>query len=1018
MARCDQLEIVAPDGVISFHDLDPAQGITNIGGDPENDIVVEGSQVAAFLAMIDHRQRPYQIVLLDQDATVSLNGQPLEANLGRDLHGWSTIELDGYSMVLVEREGAAAPGPVSPESQQRDAAIGVTAVALAGASGALKPFAPGVAAALSPQRLSLPPADHLDDIIVVELAERAWTVECEQAATFSLTLINGGNIVAAFNIAVEGLDPEWVIIEPDSINLNEGERASVSVAIAAPRSPDSRAGAHHFAVVVTSPNHPDHFTRLGATLTVNPFYEFAVSDLAPRQNQTGWRKRTAITTLTLSNKGNSEAVYRVDGEDDQRGCAFEFQQTGQGSGRSARQAEVRLAPDSSQPVSIFVTPVKRRIFGFRKHGYSLTVTSMPLSGQITPRSVLGQLQAAALIGPWILLLMLALMALIVVWVFHPYINQFGATSAQAILGGQSVTLGWDTSPFVRLKLMQETTTTDGATTVQEVGSVTAPLGTQTLAPPQSVRYRLLAGNFLSDILKPLEVQSEWIPIDVQPVPPRIEAFSTLPISRTVLVLGESANLIWQVLGAEKVTLIGSDGLVQSLTPTDTGSINVIPANRTSYTLGASNRYGTAEPKQVVIAVVTPTPTPVPKPVIVQFDVQPRVITAGQSVNISWAVEGAETVQIIGIPGADKYPPRGSLTQSPATDVDYQLIATNGPPESPAEATMGPFHVTVKPAPPPPLPPVINLFTSIPEEVVKGSVKASSVTLQWQVSGATTDVTLSGPELDLKGLQTQGEINVAADKTAIYILTAINGPVNTVGTTQIKVLEPTPTPIPPPTPTPLPPPPVIEFFKAESDTGNPNDVTINAGAGTSTTLVYTVVAGSNVKFSWLVQNTTVLLFDGQPMAAVNGSIDSIVQNVKTPKTYELRAANAGPKPVSRFVQMTVRPKDPPPPPYNVSGIFSDTPPTLISWEYSSADADRYRVIGFRIYRANVPEYQFLRVGELLGPNATQWPDPLTNPPGTTGCNKAYYVVALTYDIDGVTLIESAPSTNSWYSPPCP
>ena len=57
----------------------------------------------------------------------------LEA-LGRDLHEWSTVEIDGYSMVLVEREGeaAAAVRPVSPETQQRDAAIGVTAAALAG----------------------------------------------------------------------------------------------------------------------------------------------------------------------------------------------------------------------------------------------------------------------------------------------------------------------------------------------------------------------------------------------------------------------------------------------------------------------------------------------------------------------------------------------------------------------------------------------------------------------------------------------------------------------------------------------------------------------------------------------------------------------------------------------------------------------------------------------------------------------------------------------------------------------
>ncbi|GEM_PF-1178749 len=793
MAAFDQLEIVNPDGSLSFHDLDPAKGTTNIGSDPENDIVIESPQVAPFLAMIDQRDKPFQIMILDQDGHVSLDGQPLKPNQGYDLHGWSTAEINGYSLVLMEN----GQPDQSPDEARRAATAGVLGLAVAGVAAAVRPIAPGAAAALSALRIPLPPADHIDEVLIAELLQRDATIECEQSATYPLNLINGGDIVATFDIAVEGLDPEWVIIEPPSINLNEGEHASVTIAITPPRVPASRAGAHHFAVVVTSPNHAGRTTRLGATINLNPFFDSAVSDLSPRQNSTGFskKKRTAVTHLTLTNKGNSEAIFRVDGEDDQHGCAFEYQQPEQGAGRSARQTEVRLSPETSTTLAIYVTPIKRRVLGFRKHSYSLTVTSMPLSGQQTPRSVLGQLQAAPLIGPWILLLMLACLTLLVVWIFHPYINAFAPNSPTDILGGQSVTLGWDTSPFVHLKLFQETATTDGATTLQEVESVAAPNGTKTLTPLQSIRYRLLAGNFLSDLLPFLGVQSEWIPVKVKPVPPNIEAFDTLPVSRTVIVLGESTNLMWRVLGAEKVTLIGSDGLMQSLTPTDTGSLPVSPLGRTSYTLGAVNRYGTAEPRQIVIAVVTPTPTPVPKPSIVQFDVQPRVITEGQSVNISWEVLGAETVKIIGIPGADKYPPKGNLTQAPSPPgVDYQLIASNGPQGSEATASVGPFHVTVNKAPPPPQPPTIPVFEVLPTEVVRGTVDAQNVNLQWQISGSTTDVTLSGgADINLKGLPAQGELTVAVDKTTIFILTAVNGPVNAVSTATVKVDEPIPAP---------------------------------------------------------------------------------------------------------------------------------------------------------------------------------------------------------------------------------
>ncbi len=787
MATLDQLEIVHPDGSVGFYDLEPAKGTTNIGSDPENDIVIESPEVPPFLAMIDHRLKPYQIMILDQDGNIELDGQPLQPNLGYELYGWSTVSINGHSLVLTEHGGpsaavaearpvAAAAAAASGPAESKPAAVLATAAAASGVF----------------HRLTLPPADQLDEYLMAELSQRENTIECEQTASYPLTVVNGGDIVATFEVTIEGIDPAWVVIEPPSVNLNEGERASITIAITPPRVPASRAGTHHFAVLITSPNHPQRSTRLGATLNLNPFYDFAISDLSPRQLNTGWRKqsRTAATALTLLNKSNAEAVYRIDGEDERHGCAFEYQQPETGAGRSARQTEVRLPPEATTTLAVYVTPMKRRLVGLRKQSYSLTVTGTPLSGQLTPRSVLGQLQAAPLIGPWAILGIMGLLALLIVVIFRPYITDFGLTSpTDKIKGGESISLGWETSPFVQLKLLQETTTTDGAKTTQEIGSVSAPLGTSTFKLYEPVRYRLVAGNLLSSLLPFLAAQSDWVAIDVQPVPPEIKVFNSQPIT---IVLGQSANLFYRVLNADKLTVSGSDGLVQSITPTDTGSLSVVPPGTTKYVLDAVNRYGTAQ-NQIALVVVTPTPTPVPKPTVAMFDVQPRTITEGQSVKITWEVIGADSIKIIGLTGSDQLSPRGNLEQQPAPPgIDYTLIATNGP-EGPAQAkvTVGPYHVKVVKAPPPPVKPVIAVFDALPKSIVRGD----NSTLSWSVTGTTTDVTLSGPGLPDTGLKVlpTGSQDVYPTASALYILTAANGSMSDVKSQQVEVTEPIPAP---------------------------------------------------------------------------------------------------------------------------------------------------------------------------------------------------------------------------------
>src|SRR5260370_20946580 len=111
MPAYDQLELIAPSGEIKFYDLDPGKGITNIGRPPENDIVIDNPDVAQFHAVLDHRQRPYQLVVIAQDTPTSISAEPALPNVPHTLRTWDTIELNGHSLVLAHAVNFADTRP-------------------------------------------------------------------------------------------------------------------------------------------------------------------------------------------------------------------------------------------------------------------------------------------------------------------------------------------------------------------------------------------------------------------------------------------------------------------------------------------------------------------------------------------------------------------------------------------------------------------------------------------------------------------------------------------------------------------------------------------------------------------------------------------------------------------------------------------------------------------------------------------------------------------------------------------
>ncbi len=783
----DQLEIIGPSGDIRFHDLNPVKGFTNIGSHPDNDIVITSPDVAPFHAVIDHRQRPAHIINMGRGGAIRVGGQAVEPNASRVLNNWDTIELNGHTLVMMEGLAAgagaiAAPIPYastpSPAWEPTPAAPPVPAPMPVAPVEPLPVVTPpplitaGVPTALLPG-VNAPIPDQVSEQILVEISQREFTLDVDQSTTFDVTVINGGPIVATFELRIDGLDPTWVVA-PASVNLFEGERSTLTVTLNVPRLPTSRAGTHYFGVNVTSPELSSQRAVIGCILNVNPYYEHTVTELSPRQQRLNWFRRAGQVTYTIANHGNSAAAYRLDASDDERAMQFEFKLDPQGASL-AKQAELHLQPEQIKTVQVSFNSQKRIFFGFTNLLQSFTVTTTPLQGSPLPRSLLGQAETSPLIGPIHVFLVLLTLVILIALIFRPSIKQFTA-DPDTIISGEEVKMAWDVSSFADVKI-------DQGLGAQGRGS-----GSITILPLDNTTYRLTASTpLLSNLIPFWFTQTEERTVIVDPIFP-IVRFNA---DKTTVLSGESATLTWEVLNAEEVVLI-SNGALETLPPEQYHTSRIVsPEGEGTYTIQARNRYTTGQPisRTVIINAIAPTPTPWPQPIIQRFDALPGNIVAGESVALEWTATNAEKVRID--PGGQEFSPTGRLVLKPDQTTTYILTAINGPNEVRSLREV----VVVPPPTPTPVPgtPVIEFFTGTPLEVALGSEEASNIQLAWSITGDLTDIELTGDTVGkIAGLSPQGNLNVAAGEADTqYVLTAYNGELKASQTIIVKVVVPIP-----------------------------------------------------------------------------------------------------------------------------------------------------------------------------------------------------------------------------------
>src|SRR6476660_7859351 len=123
MAKQDQLEIISPSGEVAFVGLNSPVGISNIGRHPDNDIVINSPNIGLFHAILDHRQKPFKIVMLQPDSQSTLSGSPLPPSMPTPLNSLDTLVLGGF--LVIPFEGPGGPSPVGAPTNGAAVAAGV-----------------------------------------------------------------------------------------------------------------------------------------------------------------------------------------------------------------------------------------------------------------------------------------------------------------------------------------------------------------------------------------------------------------------------------------------------------------------------------------------------------------------------------------------------------------------------------------------------------------------------------------------------------------------------------------------------------------------------------------------------------------------------------------------------------------------------------------------------------------------------------------------------------------------------
>ncbi|HET8549298.1 MAG TPA: OmpA family protein [Bryobacteraceae bacterium] len=248
-----------------------------------------------------------------------------------------------------------------------------------------------------------------------------------------------------------------------------------------------------------------------------------------------------------------------------------------------------------------------------------------------------------------------------------------------------------------------------------IGSVD-PSGSRMVSPTETTTYTITAEGAPGT---PAATCTVTVTVMERGTAPRIITFTANPMT---IIRGDQTTLTWNVENADTVTISPAVGTVSA-----SGTRAVTPADTTTYTLTATNRFGTSSAQATITVNPPPVqPPPAANPTLTACTANPATITTtGGTSTISFTQTNATRVTVTNFTGT--VPLSGPITVSPTQTTTYVITATGAPGTTAATCSV---TVTVNiPTGPPPVaiiagPAVIDTIYRQLELDARGSVEAS------------------------------------------------------------------------------------------------------------------------------------------------------------------------------------------------------------------------------------------------------------------------------------------------------
>lgn len=409
--------------------------------------------------------------------------------------------------------------------------------------------------------------------------------------------------------------------------------------------------------------------------------------------------------------------------------------------------------------------------------------------------------------------------------------------------GQMSTLSWTTENGTEARIDA------GGATVHTVPEGEVGAGTFAVTVNQTTAYTLYVRDADGN-----EVSSTVTVMVNQVAGPSVTSFTANP---TAVDPGMSATLSWTVADATQITIADGVGTNVYMGADLTGTVQVTPAQTTTYTLVASDGA------QMASGTVTVTVNQPPGASVDSFTAAPPTITAGQVSTLSWTVSNAPDGIEISDGTTVIYTSTlaaGTYDVTPAATTTYELTAINNQNGNDSATVTVTVNVPQGPA--------ITSFTATPPAVGVGGNTA----LAWTTVNATQVRILDGAT-ELYNTTTDvaaGTYQATVAQTTTYTLEATDG-AQTVTQDLTVTAEPAP---------------VINTF-----TVAPQQLT----------------AAGNVDVTWDVSDATTLTLtqNGTAVAGFPGGATGTMQvNVTQNSLFELTATSAGGT-ANQQVQVTIQ-----------------------------------------------------------------------------------------------------------------